>query len=130
MVIKYFLSSLFLISCSGRQIQDNINSKDIIRIEIINETNNRNIPDKIELIESPAIKSVVNEINNIHAAGNNPILKANFGYYSMQLQFKNKSYKRFDIIYTTYDGVIIQGSDGIFMNKSFKNDNLELLILS
>jgi hypothetical protein len=130
MMIKCLIICFLATSCTSLPSKDSVKSEDIVGIKIFNDTYNRNIPVKIELNDRPTIEQVIREINNIQPIKDTPNLKANLGNYDMQLNYKDGSKIHFFIVYTTYDGVIIQGSDGIVMNKYYKNNKLEMLILS
>ena len=100
-------------------------------IEIGNKTNNHLISINLILTDSNSILGIVREINNLQSV--DPVsVKSNFGYFDLYLHMKDKSISHWMVFYTTYNGVIILGSDSreILMNQYYKNDNLELVILS
>ena len=131
MIIQFCLLAMMSLSCATPNTKDSIDSKDVASIEIQNQTNNLNIPNKIVLNDHSSIASIVTEVNRLTPIiSYTPNLKANTGLYSMLIRFNDHSYKHFDINYTIYDGVIIQGNDGLLMNKYYKNNQLEILVLS
>ena len=128
-IVTCFLIALLLCDCNHKVADYTMNGSDISRIELINRTPNKLIPDRIILTDPLSISGVVTEINHLEPI-DEPNVKANVGLYEMEVVFKDKSWKRYDVIYTRYDGVVVNGSGGFLMNKYYKNDRLEMLILS
>jgi hypothetical protein len=117
-------------SCAS-QSQKLINSDDVKTIEIKNGTNNRNIPNKIILTDRMQIDWLVREINSMEPLSSDVGVKANFGDYDMRIKTQDGSERVFFVIYTTYNGIVIQGYNklGTAMDQFYKNDKLEMVIL-
>jgi hypothetical protein len=52
-------------------------------------------------------------------------LRANFGFYELDINYSNHEKHEIDVVYTMYNGVVISDMD----RKKYKNDGLENLIL-
>jgi hypothetical protein len=122
---------LALNSCASRS-QDIIHSELVKKIEIRNGTNNRYISDHITVTKRVQIDELVTEVNRMKPLDSDVGVKSNFGDYDMRIEMQDGSEKVFFIVYTAYDGVIIQGynKSETAMNQFYKNDRLEMAILS
>lgn len=120
---------LIILSCMSTS-QDRIKIEDVKRIEILNKTMNRFIASKMSFTDRSQIDRVVGEINKMQSIDSGMDSKDSFGYYDLKIELRDGSVRTFFIIYTIYNGVIIQGTDkwGV-MNQNFKNDELEMLVL-
>jgi hypothetical protein len=67
----------------------------------------------------------------IHQIIDSKDVKNNFGVYEMKLEMGNNIEENFFVIYTTYNGVVIQGynKSGTAMDQFYKSDDLEKVIL-
>jgi hypothetical protein len=122
---------ILLASCINIDMQQIISSKDVKRIEIRNGTNNHNIVNKISVTDRSQIDWILKEVNRMTLLGSDVDIKNNFGVYEMRIEMNDNSEKKFFVIYTTYNGVVIQGSNksGTVMDQFYKNDDLERAIL-
>jgi len=127
MRIKYLLAILLASSCTTNN-QNLVVKGDVIKIEILNKTPNEYIAPKIIFSDADTVGKIIDEINSLKTASPANV-KANMGYYDMTIYLKDKKSATFSIIYSVYDGVVILGSDGLTMNKYYKNDKLESLVL-
>jgi hypothetical protein len=123
---KYLWLFLLICGCRYHYGAGKIRTSDISRIEIANKTTNKYIADKITLTDWFSCIQIVSQINNLRPAGVQDV-KDNFGYYEVHLYFKDGTYKVFNVIYTTYNGVVIVEING--EDKYYKNDGLEERIL-
>jgi hypothetical protein len=130
MRLIYLVFSFLLFACDNSNSQDLIDSKDVTKIEIENAINKQYIAHDLVFSNPDTISRIINEVNNLKEIGS-VNLKASWGYFDMRIWFKNHRFRRFMINYTTYDGVVILGPDkeGIVMDRYYKNDKLELLVL-
>ena len=113
--------------------QGYIKSEDVNKIQIENKTQNRLIPDKITVSDLFSIKRIVLGINSMQPIKDSSIkLRNQFGDYEMKVELKDNSIKRFDIIYTVYNGVIIAECNSLWQpyDNLYKNDKLEWVILA
>lgn len=128
--MKYLGIIFLLFGCAtkGQQLVDSNSVKEIV---IRNGTNNRYIPDKILVSENWKIKWIVTEINKMKLLDSSVDIKNSFGVYDLKIKFNNGSTRLFIIIYTKYDGVIIEGYNkaGTAMDQFYKNDRLEMAVL-
>jgi hypothetical protein len=112
-------------------MQPIINSKNVSRIEIRNGTNNHYISNKISVTDRSQIDWIIREVNKMTLLDSEAGVKSNFGVYEMTIKMDDSTEKKFFVIYTTYNGVVIQGynKSGTAMDQFYKNDNLERVIL-
>jgi hypothetical protein len=129
--MKHIMIVILLASCINIDMQQIISSKDVKRIEIRNGTNNHNIVNKISVTDRSQIDWILKEVNRMTLLGSDVDIKNNFGVYEMRIEMNDNSEKKFFVIYTTYNGVVIQGSNksGTVMDQFYKNDDLERAIL-
>jgi hypothetical protein len=128
--MKYLIVIFFILGCNP--YQKYINSEDVNKIIIENKTQNHLISDKISLSDFISIKRIVTEINKMQPVNDSSIqLRNQFGDYDMTVELNDNSVKRYNIIYTVYNGVIITEHNkfGQPFGKLYKNDKLESLIL-
>ncbi|HLY71359.1 MAG TPA: hypothetical protein VKR53_16610 [Puia sp.] len=110
--------------------QNASNSMNIVNVEVVNYSKNDNIIDKYKITDNAEISKIEVELNRLKQMSDTPNLRASLGYIDLILNYKNNSHKQYEIIYTIYDGVIIQGSsNGYLMDRSFKNNKLEMLVV-
>jgi hypothetical protein len=128
-IMNYLATVILMIGCIS-SYQQRIKIEDVKKIEIDGVPIGHNVLEKISLTDSAHIDSIVTEINRMRPLDTFVSLKNNFGEYTMDIELKNGSIKRFMITYTTYSGVVIQGSGrwGITLDKYYKNDRLEMLV--
>jgi len=128
--MKYFATIFLVVSCSTNY-QQIIKGAEVKKIQIEGSTIGQKVSDKISVTDRIQIDLIVGEINRMNLLDSTVDVKDNFGEYDLKIELKDGSIKNFLIIYTTYNGVIILGSNswGTFMNKYYKNDRLELLVL-
>jgi|SRR6516164_4488615 hypothetical protein len=128
MISKYLSLFVILVSCIEHSNRF-IDAKDISKIDIENITTNYYIPKSIEITDFASISKIADEINNLIQIKEVNV-KDNFGYYEMRVRMKNNTKVYYNIIYTRYNGVVIDGTNILgVMTKYYKNDNLELFIL-
>lgn len=96
----------------------------ISSIKIYNKTQNKFIADSIEITDATKISKIVEELKKLkeYSIDN---LRANFGFYELDITYSNQKNYEIDVVYTIYNGVVISDMDG----KKYKNDSLESLIL-
>jgi len=125
-----YLMAFFLISSCISGYQQQINVDDVKKIEIDGVPIGHYALEKISVTDRVQIDSIVIEINRMRPLDTFLSLKNNFGEYTMDIELKNGSIKRFMITYTKYSGVVIQGNRkwGMTLDKYYKNDGLEMLI--
>ena len=115
-----------LFSCS-ESIKDNLEapgfSNKTGKIIIYDKTEKKSNPGKLEITDKNKIKKICYETSRLEEIRNISV-KANFGYYQMEFVATNNETYNADVIYTVYNGVIIE-----INNKTYKNDALESLIL-
>jgi len=124
MPIRVFIQLFY--GCSD-SIKDKLNtpgfSGQIVELDIYNKTRASFNSQELKITDKEKIGKICHEIKNLQKADGVSV-KANFGYYQLELRtIKNELYS-LDVIYTTYNGVIIQMN-----NDTYKNDSLESLIL-
>lgn len=127
-ILNYFILVCLTLSCN----RGTVGEQDISKIKITNYTGNHRIPHEIEITDFSTIDEIESGIDNLRLLAYTPNLRANTGMFELRLLTKEgKTARELDIIYTTYDGVIIRGTDesGIVIDKYYKNDKLEMLIL-
>jgi hypothetical protein len=130
-VVKQILIVILFSGCTNAGIQGIISSKDVNRIEIWNGTNNRNIANKITITSRLQIEWLIREVNRMTLLDSEVGIKSNFGVYEMKIEMDNNTEIKLFVIYTTYNGVVIQGynKSGTAMDQYYKNDDLESAIL-
>lgn len=127
--MKFSFLFLLLFSCMNKN-QNASNSMNIVNVEVVNYSKNDNIIDKYKITDNAEISKIEVELNRLKQMSDTPNLRASLGYIDLILNYKNNSHKQYEIIYTIYDGVIIQGSsNGYLMDRSFKNNKLEMLVV-
>jgi hypothetical protein len=112
-------------------VQQIISSKDVKRIEIWNRTDNHNIAKQITVTDRLQIDRLIREVNRMTLVDSEVNVRISFGGYDMKIEMNNNTEKDLFVVYSTYNGVIIQGynESGTAMNKYYKNDDLERTIL-
>jgi hypothetical protein len=112
-------------------VQQIISSKDVKRIEIWNRTDNHNIAKQITVTDRLQIDRLIREVNRMALVDSEVNVRISFGGYDMKIEMNNNTEKDLFVVYSTYNGVIIQGynESGTEMNKYYKNDDLERTIL-
>lgn len=127
-----FILVCLIMFCNGIRAHDINKRPTIVKIKISNYTGNHRIPHEIEINDYSTIDEIESGIAKLRLLAYTPNLKANTGMFEVRLFTKEgKTVRELDIIHTTYDGVIIRGTDesGIVIDKYYKNDKLEMLIL-
>lgn len=129
--IKHLIFFALLSGCISLDMHEIINSKNVNRIEIRNGTTNHYIADKISVTNRSQIDWLISEVNRMTLLDSSVDVRNNFGEYDMNIEMSNNKEMQFIVIYTTYDGVVIQGynKSGTAMDAYYKNDQLERAIL-
>jgi hypothetical protein len=130
-VVRHIIIVFLFSGCINTGIHGTISSKDVNRIEIRNGTDNRYIPDNITITSRLQIDWLIWEVNRMTLLDSEVDVRNNFGEYDMKIKMKNNTEKELFVIYTTYDGVIINGynKSGTAIDQYYKNDDLERAIL-
>jgi hypothetical protein len=119
---------LYLLQGCSESIKGKTASPDFLKsiksIKIYNKTQNKFIADSIEITDTTRILKIVEEIKKLKEFSISN-LRANFGFYELDIIYSNQKSYEIDVVYTTYDGVVISDMNG----KKYKNDSLETLIL-
>jgi hypothetical protein len=112
-------------------MQQIISSKDVKGIEIWNRTDNHYIAKQISVTDRLQIDRLIREVNRMTLLDSEVNVRISFGGYDMKIEMNNNTEKDLFVIYSTYNGVVIQGynDSGTAMNKYYKNDDLERTIL-
>lgn len=113
------------ISCNENKIGI-LDTKDVIRIEIVNKTYKNYLKKNISVYDKAKIRLLVNEINNIKRINRDVNTKANLGYFNVSIILKNNSIKKMDILLTEYDGYVIVDIEN---SRRYRNDNLWFLLI-
>jgi hypothetical protein len=127
--INIIISVLFcqlLFGCSD-SIKDRLtipgSENQIKKVVIYDKTNRKVNLNKIEMVDKDKIRKICDEIRGLEEVSNIST-KAHFGYYQVELTTVKDETFSLDVVYTIYNGVVIEMN-----NKTYKNDDLESLIL-
>lgn len=85
------------------------------RIEIVNKTYNKEIKHAVTVTDPGAIKEFVDLVEGLQKY-RNPKVAASLGYFEYSIDYPNGEKKSLDVIYTIYDGIIIDYERGYFKN--------------
>jgi hypothetical protein len=115
--------------CSNDTTTNEISQID--KIVVINRTNLRPFFDSVDIVDTTAINSILQLKkkmlpfidSSMFVTRKQPAVKNSFGFYEVQLFYKKIEIQNLHIIYTVYDGVIINTN-----NQLYKNDALEMKI--
>jgi hypothetical protein len=115
---QYLIFLLLLLGCKKRQISqpDCHEIKQIVITDKFNEPYNQ----KRMFTDSTTLSFFCQEIKQLQPVTKEPIVKANFGFYILDIINKDGTEAEIEIIYTKYDGVIIR-----LDRKYYKNDELD-----
>ncbi len=94
------------------------------KVKIINHTANHYIKKEVVVTKLSAIDLIKKQFKLLKPI-NNVNLKSNQGLYEIILFNTDSSKNTLDIVFTTYDGVVVFNED---TNQAFKNNGLEELV--
>lgn len=122
----FFCLLTLCLSCEPRVIKNNGRQyQEFDSLKIVNHTPNHYIKNSIATNNSSDIQDIKGQLNSLESV-QNMNLKANKGLYELILFNKGTEVETWDVIYTTYDGVVISNEK---TNKQYKNDKLEMSLL-
>jgi hypothetical protein len=126
---KFFFSAIvvgILLSCnSSLKPEDSAQIFDWSKIKIVNHTPNHYIKKELIITTLKDIKRITDQLKLLKPIAH-VNLKSSKGLFEVILSKKDNEVNTFEVVYTTYDGVIIVNEDN---NKTYKNDQLEQIVM-
>ena len=114
----YYIFLILLFSCTNKQANET-DCNEIKQIVITDKFSETSANKKTLFTDSTTLSFFCQEIKRLQPVTKEPIVKVNFGFYILEIIYKDGKEAQIEIIYTKYDGVIIS-----FDRKYYKNDEL------
>jgi hypothetical protein len=129
MKISFLLTIAFavlcLAGCKPPGNKSNDRNDNIVKIKIINHTTNFKIKSNAVVTKTRDLAEFNRQLKSMQAvSGMN--LKHSFGYYDLEVFYKNGREKAFSVINTIFNGVVVTNDK---TNKTYKDKAMENLLL-
>ncbi|MDO1451872.1 hypothetical protein Q0590_36725 [Rhodocytophaga aerolata] len=115
----YIIFLILLFACTSKQANET-DCNEINQIVITDKFSETSANKKTQFTDSTTLSFFCQEIKRLQPVTKEPIVKVNFGYYMLDIVYKDGVEVQIEIIYTKFDGVVIR-LDG----KYYKNDELD-----
>ncbi len=124
----FLIWGLSNISCnfSSTNISQGTVKPNIVKAIIVDHVPNTHNAGRLIVTNNEDLEAIGNEIKLVKEIQDTIELKNNFGFYELTVYYVDGKESHIDIIYTVYNGVIINSED---THKCYKNDRFEGLVI-